>query len=160
MIHFQDMIARRFRSPLLGTALVLASLAVVAIPLHRLTAHHGGSAPVPPAAVTSTPPSSATIGAVLRIRTLDPIHDLEIRNSKDEVVFQTTSMEPGETEHDADILLENGNCELHLSARTGDKETAVFLTLLPDGREERTAYTIGSGQLDETLHFHWHEEHE
>lgn len=153
------MIARRFQTPLLGTALVLLALAVVAVPLHRLTAHGGGAmrtgAPAAP-----VEPATAPTHAVLRIRTLDGLRDIRITDSRDQVIHQADAMDAGETESDVNILLEKGSADVHLSARAGEKDTAVFLTLLPDGREERTAYAIGSGTLDETLHFQWEEEHE
>lgn len=154
---FLDMIARPFRSPLLGTALVLVALAVVAVPLHRLTAH-GSKAVGNPTVETTT--ESETTRTVLRIRALDVLHNFEIRTTKDELVYRAETMEPGETEADVDILLEKESVELHLGARAGDKDTAVFITLLPDGREERTAHAIGSGTIEETLRFAWEHEHE
>ncbi len=151
------MIARRFRSPLLGTALVLIALAVLAVPLHRLTAGGGKTVSEP---IAETKSESETTHAVLRIRVMDPLQDLAIRTAQDMVLLQSESMEPGEVEKDVEILLENNGIELHLSTRTGNKETAVFLTLLPDGLEERTAYAIGSGALEESLRFDWEHEHE
>lgn len=151
------MITRPFRSPLLGTALVLAALAVVALPLRRLTAH-GGKAAVTPATEIET--NTATTPAILRIRTLDVLHDIEIKTTTDHVLYRADTMEPGEIEADVKILLEEEAVEFHLSARGGAKETAVFVTLLPDGLEERTAYAIGSGELDETLRFAWEHHHE
>lgn len=151
------MTARPFRSPLLGTALVLAALAVVALPLHRLTAHGGKTADAPVAEIKT---DTAHTPAILRIRALDVIHDIEIRSARDLVLYRADTMEPGEIEADVEILLEEEAVELHLGARAGDKETAVFVTLLPDGREERTAYAIGSGALDESLRFEWEHHHE
>lgn len=151
------MIARRFRSPLLGTALVLVGLAVLAVPLHRLTARSGETVRKPPVAMTN---ESGTTRAVLRIRVLDTLQDWEIRTAEDKVLHRAETMEPGEVEEDVEILLDHEGLELQLSARAGDKETAVFITLLPDGREERTAYAIGFGAMEETLRFHWEHEHE
>lgn len=151
------MIARRFRTPLLGTALVLGSLAVLAVPLHRLTARSGET---PPEAIAESKTHSETIRTVLRIRVLDPLEDVVIRTSEDRILHQAETMVPGEVEEDVEILLEEDEFELHLSTRSGEKETAVFITLLPDGHEERTAYAIGSGTWEETLRFHWEHAHE
>jgi hypothetical protein len=151
------MIARRFRSPLLGTVLVLAALAGLAVPLHRLTAR-GGDAISRATAEMET--ESGHIRAVLRVRVLDTVKDWEIRTSQGKLLHRADLLEPGEVEEDVDILLENDQLELLVSAQTGDKDTAVFITLLPDGHEERTAYAIGTGSLEETLHFHWEHQHE
>lgn len=150
------MIARRFRSPLLGTALVLVALAVLAVPLHRLTARNSGNTDVGTTAETAR----ETTRAVLRIRLLDAWSDLEIQTTEGSTFFHAQSIEPGEIEQDVDILLDNGFIELHICGQTGDKDTAVFVTLLPDGHEERTAYALGSGRIEETLGFEWELHHE
>jgi hypothetical protein len=151
------MIARQFRSPLLGTALVLMALTALAVPLHRLTARSGE---VIREAAADPALHSETTRAVLRIRVLDTLEDVEIRASDDRILHQAKILEPGEVEADAEILLENNKIELHVTAQAGEKETALFITLLPDGHEESTAYVIGSGALDETLLFHWEQQHE
>ena len=38
-------------------------------------------------------------------------------------------------------------------------ETAVFLTVMPDGREEQTRYATGDGVVEETLRYEWHHAH-
>lgn len=149
------MIARRFRSPLLGTILVLLALALLAVPLHRLTARGEESGRE---TRTETAAAAETTRAVLRVRVLDALKDMEIRTTEDQLLYRQESMEPGETEVDVEILLEHNEAELRFQARAGDKDTAVFITLLPDGHEERTAYAIGAGIWEDTLHFHW--EHE
>lgn len=151
------MIPRRFRSPLFGTALVLAALGVVSIPLHRLTAH----ADKPAAAPDARPDTGSDVtGAILRIRVIDAVHGIAIRTTQQRVLFQADVLEPGEVEQDVEIKLEKESLELQVDANAGDKETAVFVTLLPDGREERTAYAIGSGSIGETLRFQWSTTHE
>lgn len=76
------------------------------------------------------------------------------------VLYRSERYEPGETEVDVEIPLEHDSVEIRVRADAGAKETALFITLLPDGLEESTAYAIGSGSLDETLHFHWPHDHE
>jgi hypothetical protein len=38
----------------------------------------------------------------------------------------------------------------------GLAETAVFLTVMPDGYEDQTRYAIGTGLIEEPLRFTWH----
>jgi hypothetical protein len=151
------MIARRFRSPLLGTTLVLAALAMLAVPLHRLTTRSGEA--LARNAEESQPESTAT-RAVLRVRVLEPLEDWEIKTTNGHVLHRAALLDTGELEEDVEISLDNGHLELLLRAQAGQKETAVFVTLLPEGYEERTAYSIGAGILQDTLHFHWEHEHE
>ena len=63
----------------------------------------------------------------------------------------------GEEEADVQLLLLDDALELRVEADFGDEshETALFLTVLPDGIEEQTHYLIGSGSLDEILHYEW-----
>jgi len=156
MTVHMDMIARRFRSPLLGTALVLLSLSALAVPLHKLTTR---GAPVARHAALEKQPAGESIRAVLRVRVLDPLFDWEIRTAQGEVLHRAASIEPGEIEEDVEVFFENDSIDLLINARTNDKETAVFVTLLPDGHEAHTAYAIGSGTIRETLHFHWQHPH-
>lgn len=151
------MIARRFRSPLLGTALVLAALAVLAVPLHRLTARRGQTVTDNAAEISS---ESGTTRTILRVRVLEALENWEIKTTHGHVLHRADLFEPGEMEKDVELLLDQDEVELLLSARAGEKDTAVFVTLLPDGYEERTAYAIGAGLLKETLHFHWEHVHE
>lgn len=152
-----DMISRSFSSPLLGTLLVLLAVSLLAVPLHRLTA--SGEKPNREA-TAETVSLSETTHAILRVRILDALEEIEIRTAEDRVLYRADSMKPGEVEDDVEILLEKNELDLHLRARAGEKETAVFITLLPDGYEECTAYAIGSGTMEETLRFRWQLEHE
>jgi hypothetical protein len=36
-------------------------------------------------------------------------------------------------------------------------DTAVFLTVMPDGREEQTRYVIGTGAVSEPVRYAWPE---
>jgi hypothetical protein len=138
-------------SPLAGTAGVLAGLALLAIPLRELT---GRQQPVPPAAAPVG--AHQLTPAVLRVKLLDPVGRLAIRTMDGRALLETANLPAGESEHDVTIPLEDGVCELVLTAAAGDRETAVFLTVMPDGFPDETRYATGSGELEETLRFEWH----
>jgi hypothetical protein len=142
-------------SPLAGTAGVLAALGVLAVPLHQLTS--SPSAP-PPASGTASVTGSP---AVLRVKLLAPAARLVIRENDGNVLLDLSQPPAGESEHDAVLQFTRGGLDLTLSADFGDMaaETAVFLTVMPDGHEEQTLYVTGSGLLEESLHYEWHHAH-
>lgn len=146
---------RWLASPLAGTAGVLAGLCLIAIPLRKLT-----SAPPAPA---SAPPetSAAEIPSVLRVKLLAPAKRLIVKTPDGAVLLDKPQPTAGESEHDAVIHFDDGGLDLVLAADFGDSpaETAVFLTVLPDGLEEQTRYATGSGLMEETLRFEWRHEH-
>lgn len=151
-------ISRLFASPLAGTAAVLAGLAVLAVPLHRLT-----SAPpvVATPAVETTDGCESTTHAVLRLKLLAPARKVTIGRPTGVSLLDLTNVPAGDSEHDVDLVLEHGVCELELSADFGEAavETAVFLTVMPDGLEEKTLFTTGSGRMRDVLRFEWPHEH-
>ena len=138
-------------SPLAATAVVLAALALLAIPLRGLT---GRKQEAPSAAIPVQ--TDRTMPAVLRVKALDPLERFAIRTTEGRTLLEAGTMPAGESEHDAEIRLEQGVCELVLTAEAGEGETAVFLTVMPDGFPDETRYATGSGALDETLRFEWH----
>jgi hypothetical protein len=138
-------------SPLAATAGILAGLALLAIPLRGLT---GRTQPVAAAALPVA--ADQTTPAVLRMKVLDRMERLAIRTTDGRVLFETAGLPAGESEHDAEIPMDHGVCELVLTAEAGERETAVFLTVMPDGFPVETRYVTGSGALDETLRFEWH----
>lgn len=142
-------------SPLAGTAGVLAGLCLIAIPLRKLT-----SAPSAKPSV-SREQSATGISAVLRVKLLAPAKRLLVKTPDGAVLLDMPEPSAGESEHDAVLRLDDGGLDLALSADFGDSpaETAVFLTVMPDGREEQTRYATGSGLLEETLHYEWHHKH-
>lgn len=145
----------RFQSPLLGTALVALALGLLAIPLHRLTAKQD---PVTGAGNSSGPPPAAagdSMPCILRLRALAPLRDVELLDRNGKAIFHHKQLEAGETEWETPLAWHDGEIDLQLIAEAADQETAVFLTVMPDGYEERTAYAIGSGRIDEELHFEW-----
>ena len=147
-------IPRIMTSPLLGTAGVMACLAVVAVPLWRLTS-------VPPVVVR---PLAGVVAdgvtpAVLRLKLLDPAKRVVVRAGEDNVLLDLKDLSAGESEHDVALRMGGGEVELAMVVELGDlaRETAVFLTVMPDGHEQRTAYVTGSGRLEEILQFDWHQ---
>jgi hypothetical protein len=142
-------------SPLAGTAGILAGLCLIAIPLRKLTS-------APPVKPTASLESTATeIPSVLRVKLIAPAKQLLIKNSDGKVLLDMPQPPAGETEHDALLPITGGGLDLVLSADFGGSpaETAVFLTVMPDGREEQTRYATGSGLLEETLRYEWRHEH-
>ncbi len=140
-------------SPLAGTVGVLAALAFLAIPLRELTGRPRAGAS---SGSVSTGAEENMTPAVLRLKLLDPVGKLVIRGADGGLLLESGPMPAGESEHDVRIPLADGVCELVLTAGTGDGETAVFLTVMPDGLPDETRYMTGSGTLDETLRFEWH----
>jgi len=142
-------------SPLAGTACVLAGLCLLAIPLRQLTS----APPVAPSA--SLKLAGDELPSVLRIKLLTPAKRLLIKMPDGKILLDMPSPAAGESEHNVTLRLEDGSVELVLSADFGDhpSETAVFLTVLPDGLQEQTRYATGNGLLEEALHYEWHHEH-
>jgi hypothetical protein len=140
---------RWLASPLAGTAAVLLGLGLLAVPLQRLT-----SAP-PAAQVRVAADTAGEIPAVLRLRTLAPAASLTLKTIDGKILLELRDHPSGETEHDAVIPLTNNGVELNFVADFADIETAVFLTVMPDGYEEQQRHAIGSGHIEETLRYEW-----
>jgi hypothetical protein len=146
---------RLFQSPLTATAVVLAGLALLTIPLRRLT--HAAAAPIAPA-VVPVDSDALAVPALLRIETVDPLSSLEVRNADGATLVSIGPHPAGESEHELTVSLDRGGCELLLDFESS-KSTAVFLTLMPDGREGLTRYAIGNGHVTEPLSFDWPHSH-
>jgi hypothetical protein len=139
-------------SPLIATAGVLAGLGLLAIPLHRLTS----APPAPPLAV-SAPSAAATTPALLRLKLLAPAALIRLKTEAGDTLLELTHVPAGESEHDSLLPLHDGQLELSLEAEldASPADTAVFLTVMPDGHEEQTRYVIGTGTLTEPLRYAW-----
>ena len=151
-------ISRLFASPLAGTAAVLVGLAALAVPLHHLTS-------APP--VVATPAAEIPDGcvssthAVLRLKLLAPARKVTIGLPGGVPLLDLTNIPAGISEHDADLVLDHGACELEFSADFGDAaETAAFLTIMPDDLEEKTLFTTGAGRVRDILRFEWPHHHD
>ena len=141
-------------SPLAGTAAVLAGLGLLAIPLRNLTsAEPVAMAPAAPAAR-----ASGKSPAVLRLRLLAPAQRVTLQTAAGTILLDLRNPPAGESEHAAAIPFEGDGLDLTLQADFGEAgpETAVFLTVMPDGYEDQTRYAIGTGRLEETLRYEWH----
>lgn len=144
-------------SPLAGTAGVLMTLGLLAIPLRHLTSH-------PPARMaatdTSTPSSSkSNTHSLLRLKLLTPARSIRVKTEDSSILLDLTNVPPGESEHDAYLPILDHHLDLLLDADLGTSpsDTAVFLTVMPDGHDDQTRYSIGSGTLTEPLSYDWHE---
>lgn len=141
---------RWLASPLTGTVGVLAGLGFLSIPLRELT-----SRPAKPEVVVKEEAAAESVSAVLRLKLLAPAKRVTVEDAKGAKVIDVSNSPAGETEHEAQVLLDGGHADLTLSVDFNDAESAVFLTVMPDGREDQTRYLIGSGETSETLTFTW-----
>ena len=144
---------RWLASPLAATAGVLAGLSLLAIPLRKLTAPQ--SAP----AMTAAPAAARTglTPAVLRLRLLAPARRVACTTATGKLLLDLRDVAAGESEHDALLPLDEGGLDLTMQADFGDNgsETAVFLTVMPEGYEDQTRYALGTGRLAEALRYAW-----
>lgn len=143
--------SRWHASPLAGTAVVMACLAVLAVPMWRLTG--GTPAVTAPAVAAATAPG--TVQAVVRVKCLDALARLEILGTDGALVLRLDAPAAGESEHDVAMPFDGHAVEWVVRADCGADETAVFITVLPDGREGQTRYLTGSDAVEETLRFEW-----
>jgi hypothetical protein len=143
---------RWLTSPLAGTAGVLAGLCLVSIPLRQLT-----SAPPVRAAVSAPVVSADEIPAVLRVKLLANAKSLRLQTPDGKTLLDEKDPEAGVSEHDVLLRFTDDGVDIRLLADFGDQstETAVFLTVMPDSREEQTRYATGSGVFEETLRYEW-----
>lgn len=139
-------------SPLSATAGVIAGLALLAIPMRQLTS-------APPMSVPTAAPTQASdvVRTWVKLKLLTPARSVTLSNPAGDVIWKLAETPAGDVETDTGIQLADGTLDLTLNVDFGDHagETAVFLTLLPDGLEEQTRHAIGSGSFDESLHFSW-----
>lgn len=145
-----------FSSPLMATIVVCAGIMVISVPLRRLTSEKN----LPKISVAQSSFDDEhihEIPGILRIKLLAPLESLRISTSDGELLWKAENLLVGEEEADVQLLLLDDALELRVEADFGDEshETALFLTVLPDGIEEQTHYLIGSGSLDEILHYEW-----
>jgi hypothetical protein len=140
----------------MATGIVLAGIALLAVPLHRLT-----SSPVPASAAPSALPAAAgtesATPAVLRVRLLAPARSLRLSGADGRVLWDAANLPAGESEYDATLGAFSGTLDLQAQADFGNLsgDTALFLTVMPDGREERQAHAIGGPIVSAALHFEW-----
>jgi len=149
------MVFKMLHSPLAGTAAVLATLGLLAMPLHRLTS----SRPTPSTPRIAAKPSADSLTpAILRLKLLTPARSIRLKTEAGKMLLDLTEVTAGESEYDASLPIRNDTLDLLLDADLGDSQadTAVFLTVMPDAREGQTHFIIGSGALTQPLRFNWH----
>jgi hypothetical protein len=139
-------------SPLSATAGVIAGLALLAVPIRQLT-----SAPPVPVPTANLAATSDMVHTWFKLKLLMPAKSVKLSNPAGDVIWKLAETPAGDVETEIGLQLVAGTLDLTLHVDFGDQagETAVFLTLLPDGLEEQTRHAIGSGILDESLHFSW-----
>jgi hypothetical protein len=101
--------------------------------------------------------SPESISGVLRLKLLAPAKQLTLKTPDGIALIDMRNLAADETEHDSAIPLREGKLELVMEVDFGDSapETAVFLTVMPDGYREQTRYAIGAGRLVEILDYDW-----
>lgn len=141
-------------SPLYSTLAVLAGLGLLAWPLRSMTRPADHPVATPSQAVSRAPEA---VSGVLRLRLLAAAESVEVCDQRGAVVWKTGPLEAGEHEAVVRFPIDGPDLDLAVKAvfSSPDAETALFLTVLPDNREDRTAYAIGAGRLQAPLAFHW-----
>lgn len=140
---------------MIGTAAVLAIMAGLAWPLHHLTKPAGRA---PDAAPALAPASQAVIPALVRVKLLAAAVSVVVTDAEGAVLLALENPAAGESEHDAELpLTAEGRCEVRVAVDfgSGGVETALFLTLMPDGLEPATRFLTGSGRVTEEFRFQW-----
>jgi uncharacterized protein (DUF58 family) len=143
---------RLLTSPLAATAGVVAGLALLAVPLHQLT-----SAPQARSVPPPTAPAAREVPAWLTLKLLAPAKSVSLKSTSGRVLWEAADIAAGDVETQAALPIDRGELDLTLDADFGDNpaETAVFLTLAPDGLDEQTRHAIGRGRIEEALRFNW-----
>ncbi len=143
---------RFLTSPLAATVGVLAGLGMMVIPLRQLTS-------APPMPTVKPPAVSATtvVPAWLTLKLLAPAKSVMLKTAAGQVLWALAETPVGDVESQAGLPLDQGGLDLMLTVvfHEASSETAVFLTLAPDGLEEQTRHAIGSGRIEEPLRFTW-----
>lgn len=141
-----------FRSPLAATAGVILGMTAIAIPLRHLTS--GASGPVAKAPGIGT---QALTPAWISLRLLAPVKSASLQTSNGEVIWKIHAIPADEIEIRKALPLVKYRLELILNVEWVEPtaESAVFLSIEPDGLERSTQYLIGSGSARELLVFTW-----
>lgn len=140
-----------FASPLVGTVAVFMALGILSLPLRRLTQTQASLQ------VKEVKASDSGVHGVLRIKVLKKMKRVVFRSLSGEMWFEMKDLEVGEHEKDFELRLEEGVLTGRVEVDFGDhqQESAIFVTVMPDGYEERTCYVIGAGEVVETMRLVW-----
>lgn len=145
-------LAKLLSSPLAATAGVLVGMSLLAIPLRQLTS----AAPLP-APISQAASLTGSVPAWLTLKLLAPAKSVTVKTAFGQVIWDLAETPAGDVEIQAALPLDSNGLDLTLTADFGENpsETAVFLTLAPDGLDEQTRHAIGGGRIEESLHFAW-----
>ena len=144
-------------SPLAATAVVFAVLAMLAVPLRQLTTNRAVLQVQTAQIGVHDGPADDHVSGVLRVRLLKPAVSVAVVTTGGVTLWRADGLGAGEHEMRVRFFLDDGAIELFIEADFGDADgdTAVFLSVLPDGLQGITHYAIGSGRLDDLMIFEW-----
>lgn len=141
-------------SPLYTTVGILACLFLAWFPLRALT-YHSGTAPAAPADDTDSPAATQLVAA--RLHLLADAEFVALRDPSGSEILAATPFPAGR--HDLSLPLtpppDTGEIVIEASFRELEGETAVFLTLSPDGLPDASAHAIGGASFTRLLEFDW-----
>lgn len=140
------------RSPLAATAGVVLGMTLIAMPLHHLTSDPAAAAPQAPGDDTQ-----ALTPAWISLRLLAPVKSATLQTSNGDTIWKLGTSPAGEVEIRKPLPLVNHRLELilHIEWIEPSAESAVFISIEPDGLEQSTQYIIGSNTARELLTFIW-----
>lgn len=141
-------------SPLYTTFGILVCLFLAWFPLRALTSH---SSPAPPAPADDTDSPAATQLVAARLHLLADAEFIALRTPSGSEILAATPFPAGRHDLILPLAPPPDTGEIVIEARfTGlAGETAVFLTLSPDGLPDASAHTIGGDSFTRLLEFDW-----
>lgn len=145
----------------MATLVVCVGLSVIAVPLRELTSRDHKSAERSATRAYATDDSedegAYRTEGILRLKLLEPMTSLKVLMTSGDLVWEGQDLPVGETEVEVRLRLNDDAVELLVEADFGDLEndSAFFLTVLPDGIEEKTQYVIGNGLVEDVLLYKW-----
>lgn len=141
-------------SPLIATGVVVVGLWGVSYPLRRLTSGVESVVRVSPVEKRG---EEEKLHAVIRVKHFEKIRSLRVSDERGLVVLEVKDLEAGEHEYDVTMRIHERMVEwkLGVEMEDGGGETAVFMTVMPDGMEDRTNYVIGEGMIEELIRYEW-----
>lgn len=156
------------RTPLSGTAAVVLILALIAMLLLRVTQPTAAPPKAPSIPLPSEEHATGShfpherLSAVVRLRLLTNASRLTLSDEAGRALLALHDLPAGESEHEIQLPMAMGQASLILEADFPQLagETAVFITLMPDHHEDRSAHAIGGQTMRDTLQFVWDSEEE
>lgn len=137
---------------------VCIALAALAIPLRSLTVNRAPSAPTRSQMAIDPAIDQNSITTRIHLKLLAPAASFELSDVGGHVLWQTNHLPAGDHSHTIMMPLPpDGYWECFVTADFLDlaSETALFITLTPDGMDEQSRFAIGTNRIDEVLDFQW-----